>query len=146
MRYSFSNNGENYHGDCDSREAAIAEGIEYFGIEVGNTVYTGEINKPLASRFAPDEDDVTEIMCLRADDNAGEASEDWLRDIPKEASEELTADLAKLVDAWATKHKLQPAFWLVTEVQEHVVTQADLEDEPGVAPEATPEAVPINQI
>lgn len=86
---------------------------------VGDTIYVGEASQPCASRYVPDADWVIEYMGEQADDDIGEAAEDW-PDVSKEAKQELEAFLKD----WAVRN-CQVNFYRVKNVQEYVLTEGD---------------------
>lgn len=111
---AWSLNGEDFSHDSmqDAIDAATDD------LEPGQVVYFGDAVKP-ASNFV-DMDDVIELIGERAYDIGGEHAEGF-PDVSKEAA----AELASFLEKWQAEH-CAPNFWTVRNVQEHVLTAADL--------------------
>lgn len=125
--FAYSTDEETYRGGEGDRATALAVAIEEEGIEVGRTVWTGEVIKQQAGAFFGGRDTV-EYMQERAYDEAGEFAEDWLADVTKEQEAELHDAIVKAINEWADKHGLHPTFYTVENTEAHVVTEADVED------------------
>lgn len=118
-RYCFSSDGERFDGDCDTREAALAQGISESSDHKRRPV---AIHTGVAVPF--DEwhvfaENVLEQMQEQAYDEVGECSEGWLSDVTKEAHQELEDQLNAVVDAWLTKHGHTPHFFSVNDIEVH---------------------------
>jgi hypothetical protein len=124
--FAHSTDEETYRGgECD-RSTALAVAIEEEGIEVGRTVWTGEVINQQAGEFFGGRDTVGYMQEL-AYDEAGEFAEDWLADVTKEQEAELHDAIVKAINEWADKHGLHPTFYTVENTEAHVVTEADVE-------------------
>ena len=75
MSYSYSTNGEQFHGKFDTPEQAAIEGFtkhpEQQAVEIGEAI-THPTEHYVSARSIVDD------MKCAADDTAGEAAEDWL--------------------------------------------------------------------
>ena len=92
---------------------------------VGSTVFRGEMRYPDPADYVPDVDDVLIHMQEEAE---GSDCGEWVEDYP-EPSDEAKAELKALLEpikAWARLH-CRPDFGLVENVQEHVLTQEDID-------------------
>jgi len=112
--YAYSYDQEHYHGEFTTREDAAAEG--FAGDEEAETVWTGEMVEPA---LAPNAECLIEQMANDATDDGGDAADDYLSHIPKEAKEELQSELQALWDRWEAKHNLDPDWFTVVNIQEH---------------------------
>lgn len=114
-RYCWSEDGERFQGDYESRAFALEEGREELDDGVGvPTVWTA-IRKPIdfgslvaMHRLGDDaEEAVFEIV--------GDAAEAWRFNPSKEAEADLRATLTE----WAKRHGQQPTCWGVEGIEEH---------------------------
>lgn len=96
--------GERYEGCLETREEAVAEGIDAYG---GEPFYVIEGEVPHASRFLPSALNLIEAMNESARDEAGDCAEDF-PDVGKDAEKELD----DLLRAWASKHIPNVPFWI----------------------------------
>ena len=110
----WSNNGEEFSFD------SLPELIEDSEAALGETVYVGTKRPFTASCFIR-ADEVIEMMGERAFDEAGEFS-DGFPNTTNSAHEQLD----HLLKAWADHHG-SVGFFLVEDVQEHVLTESDME-------------------
>lgn len=100
MRYCWSKNEENFTGDFETREEALAEAKRE---NPDYTVFwTGESQPKTAANFI-NVDNLFEDMQCAADDVAGEASEDWLPTHWKSETEK-KADLCDLIAKFVDEH------------------------------------------
>ena len=111
QNYVYSDNNEIFN--YDSLEDALD------CVDAGETVtiYKGVTSERHASHFVYANafiDDIAE----RAYEECGEFAEDWLVCVEQEQIKELEKQLEAAVDAWADKHKLQPTWYMVKDVQE----------------------------
>ena len=130
--YSYSFNEENFYGPFESREAALAEAMseltcqDHFDPEQAeHFVYTG-MDEPHTPTL-PGVEWLVENLQEMAYDAIGEAAEDWLEDVTNEEEEDLQDMVMEAVNKWLEKHKKQPTFFTVTEVETHTVKTSDLE-------------------
>lgn len=115
MTYSYSFNEENFYGEFDSIEEAIAEAKEdCCGDEF--EVFIGENGE-----FKPSVDGERCMDMLReqAADECGECSDNYLYEIPKGAEKELTDVLTEAFNKWAKKHGQEPNFYPVNNVKKY---------------------------
>ncbi len=116
MSYSYSTNGEQFHGKFDTPEQAAIEGFtkhpEQQAVEIGEAI-THPTEHYVSARSIVDD------MKCAADDTAGEAAEDWL----DYATEEQLAELEALVAAWVNEVD-PPTFWGIGNT--HSITRAEL--------------------
>lgn len=144
MKYSYSHNGEDFSGQCDSVQEAILDSIAEYGGEY-DTVFIGEAHQKTIGGYLDQSnvESLLEQMQERAQEECGECAEDWLsgpyfqfavtgesradRGARYNAHKQKQADrLAFLVDririileTWATDAGEQPDFWHVTNIQKY---------------------------
>lgn len=70
--------------------------------------------------LCPDADVFLEAVCRHLGDMVGEASEDWCPTGVQEM--DLSVRLQQLFGEWIERHKLQPTFFEVVDIQEHTVS------------------------
>lgn len=100
--YSSSPDAEQWSGECETREEAIAEGrAEYEGEEFW--IVEGKRLDP--ARFMPDPDRILDEAGERAFDEVGDIAEDF-----PETTKEARDELAALLVTWARKH-ISCEFW-----------------------------------
>ena len=126
-QYSWSTDEEQFHGQFDSEEAAIADALCISGhdFEVGNVIWIGEAVPVLAEELVRAES-VIDQMLETAYELAGEASEDYLSGVTAEQKKELES----LIAAWADGVE-NPSFWQITNTTEYTITAEDLEPSDG---------------
>jgi len=122
-QYTYSKDGKLFkYGPFDSVEAAIAAATKA-GCSI---VHVGEVHPYSNSAFFPDADVITDHMMSAADAVAGDYSNCY-PDVSEEASAELTAQLAVLLDAWCEKHGVKPSFHDVINITKHAIPKAEME-------------------
>lgn len=131
--YGFSIDNERWYSENDTtREAAVETARGFFRNTYGEeiTVYTCVCDPaPDAGYFAPDGDDVIEMMRCRLsdDEQGGDHNEDWLAHVSREDEDDLTERMRALVNAWAAERGYAPDWWTATEVQERQTTSTKKE-------------------
>lgn len=105
LKYCWSTDGELYHGAFATVEEAAAklEGRSGFVAEAVPVELDGLV----------DADSLIDTMICRANDEAGEASEDWLSWVKREDIAELHDAIMPAVSAWVEKHD-PISFWGVS--------------------------------
>lgn len=116
--YSYSTDDEIYHGEFDSPDAAAAEAF-YDDPEL-EAVSIGENRKHTAHHYVS-ADRILEDVTERADDECGEASEDWLAGVMHNV--DLKAELERLVGDWLQAQE-PPNFWRVANTRQ--ITRAEM--------------------
>jgi hypothetical protein len=118
-KFSWSFDGELYHGEFDSREEAIADARENYPSKTA--VHTGRNERITIEQVVGDlSDEAMEGMACRATDLAGESAEGFPWDDCDEAAQkELGEAIAKVILEWAQRHNVSPRFWTVVDVQQH---------------------------
>lgn len=114
MSFSYSHDGQTYHGSFDTREQAIAEAIEE---GQGDAFWTGE-NVPATSPedWWQAEDWLEHVSCQ--DEYCGDHADGW-DNSTKAQREELESLVRPIMAAWLDRHGLRPTFWSVTEIKWH---------------------------
>jgi hypothetical protein len=113
-RFSYSTDGgEYYHGDFPTREEALAEARED---APGRKAWTG-VQVPFS--FMVDAAGVIDELRDRANDHAGDVSDDWLDRVPHSELDELGAVLTEAFVAWMDKHGHAPTFYGIQDVEVH---------------------------
>jgi hypothetical protein len=100
--YSNDPHPERYEAQCATREAAIAEATTEYD---GAPFYLQKFRRPSAAEYAPDADDIIEMMRNRAWDDADDAVEEF-----PDVGEDATAELEAMLCAWAREHCVV-TFW-----------------------------------
>lgn len=143
MKYSYSQNEEDFNGLSNSVEDAILESICEYGGEY-DTVFIGEAHQKTIGGYLDTQDieSLLERMAEQAYEECGECSEDWLSgphfnqkiNEPREEREARFTEYKKkrdfrlsfLVDGfkivlekWATEEKEQPGFWHVQNIKKY---------------------------
>lgn len=103
-KWCTSSDGEHYNGEpFNTKEDAISDGKLVYG---GDDFYVGQIVQIYSSQLF-DVDWMLDSMNERAQDEAGDAGEDYLCDVTKEQKE----DLEKTLEKWFKKNGLEPTFF-----------------------------------
>lgn len=105
--YSWSKDGELYHGRFDSIAEAIGDYLNTYGDDAEEAVHVGEVR--LYERGSPASlaDDVIEQMNCQACDESGEWAEHW-PDLPKDKREQL----GLMIQDFVWKHDA-PSFFII---------------------------------
>lgn len=130
--------GEIWHctESFDSKIAAIRQGREclenvarsvdingyeadLFGkeLELGDMVECFYVGKSRLFKPNIDADDIFERLGDDAFDEAGEVAEDYLWNVKEEERNELSVELTKVFNDWASKYKHEPHFWIVDDIE-----------------------------
>lgn len=104
-QFSYSHNGEEYHGRFDTFEQAKAEACE-----MGAT-FVGECVAPPAPESYFDADDWLEHVSCQ-DEYSIDAAEDWCRPT-REQRGELENEVQAVMAAWLDRHGFRPTFFLI---------------------------------
>lgn len=119
-QYSYSSDEERFDGCFDSREAAIeeakAEGLKYF--------WTGKNRPPRLEPYCLRADGVIESILNDEEDFACDWADGWPGET-KEQRDELTAILQAAFQDWIVRHNLKPTFFVVEDVQEHLIEESE---------------------
>ncbi len=119
-RYSYSHNEETYFGDYDTREEALRQA----DAGPGETVWTGHQVDVRIGDFAPFATDLLEQCRDRAAERAGwDLIEGWLNWVSAAAELALQERLKAVLEAWADEFAEQPTFFLIEDVQQHVMPE-----------------------
>ena len=118
MKYSYSTDGEMFHGLCDSKEEAISEGSAD-SID-SEDIYIGEaIEKTIGAYLTNSHiDSLLESIAENAGEECGEATAGWLHKLPKEELNNLTGQIQAVLEEWATQSGYQPTFYHVENVEQ----------------------------
>ena len=143
MKYSYSSNGEEFQGMCDSIMDAISEACD--DDDMAEVIYVGEAKAKTIGSYLwqSDIEKLLENIADQAHEECGEVVGDWLcgppspayvkgestadRDVRMKAYRETSAEfyrplvdgVAEALEKWATKYKQQPGFWHVRNVKEY---------------------------
>lgn len=118
--YAYSFDNERYYEQYDSIEQALAaaklDAKNDDELKDVKTVYIGRVHK-----FVPEVDAWSIIERLQddADDEAYEASEDYLQDVSDEEANKLEAMLTETFNKWARETGNEPNFFVVKDVKEY---------------------------
>ncbi|MBX8557061.1 hypothetical protein K5D43_21530 [Pseudomonas cichorii] len=117
--YTYALKKESEHWSNDDLAAFVSDNE----LIAGSVIVRGLANKPSASSFLPDADDVVQHMFERAHDDHSEYC-DSFPDVTPEAEAELQSLLEPL-KAWAEKH-CEVRFYTVEKIAPYTVTAADV--------------------
>lgn len=140
--FAYSLNQEDYSYAYGDREQALFEATQAVNDDTGDndrclhtpgdivTVYTGRCVKHPSSRYISGvADTILDHAREAAYDDTGEHSENWLDSVTSEQEADLDAALCAAFDAWCEKHKHNPTFYSLADVQKHEVVAQGTEDE-----------------
>jgi len=122
-QFAYSFDRHSYAGPFNSRQEAIAAGIERsrkIGAAGIEAVYVGMIVQP-DPQAAGHAEEVVKNMVRRARGAAGESYEGYLTNVNEQQEAELDAAIEKCVMDWLKKHDLMPQFTKVRGVSEHPI-------------------------
>lgn len=105
----------------DSKEDAIADGLEEAEEMGENGVYVGRVVPLKMSDLAPDGGSVIERCMDCAYDRVGENADAWIEGILTKDVKKLTKQLKLLLDKWADANDYQPTFFAVENVEWHSI-------------------------
>lgn len=112
--FAWSINDDDYtSGTFSSFDDAVADALDNAEDDDCNpveSVYIGECKEYANSKFFPDGWDIVNHMLNAANDVVGEHADDY-PDVDREAIDELTKRLHKLLEEWCTKHGVEPSFY-----------------------------------
>ena len=143
MKYSYSHNGEEFQGMCDSIEDAISEACD--DDDMAEVIYVGEAHQKTIGEYlwSSDVERLLEQLSEQASEECGECASDWLHGpyfesyIKGETPEErkartdefrrkqqdrlrpLMQDIMAALEKWATENDEQPGFWHVSNVKKY---------------------------
>ena len=125
-RWGYSTNEENYHGDFETRNDAIAEAAAFHGR------FTTAQYKSFQFEINPT--DVIEQLKCDAYEFAGEVTEEWLDHIEDADLTDLNAGFNNLFFGWMVKNGYEPQFWGIddTTIEHHVMTSDGIVQPVGV--------------
>ena len=118
MKYSYSTDGEIFHGTYDTKEEAISEGSAD-SID-SEDIYIGEAIEKTIGAYLTDShvDSLLESIAENAGEECGEATDGWLHELPKEELNNLTGQIQAVLEEWATRTGYQPKFFHVKNVEQ----------------------------
>ncbi len=131
--FSYSYDGEHYHGSFSSRNAALTEATD--GLDSPKQIFTGR-NIPIEIIQVVGDlaDEVFNDMQAKAADLAGEAAEGFpWDDVDDAANGDLNEALRKTIIAWAERRGISPQFWTISEVETHSYKPASAASETSAA-------------
>lgn len=117
MKYSYSTDGEAFHGLYETREEAIDEGM---ADAIDNEdIYIGEAVETTIGGYLNDYhiESLLESIAESAGEECGEATEGWLYKLPKEELTNLKGQIQAALEAWATGSGYQPNFSPIANVK-----------------------------
>jgi hypothetical protein len=110
--HSWTEKAGRYDGECRSRQEAIEEGRQCYGLD--EAFYVLACRRPTAAEFVPDVDWFVDTMAQCAHDTHGEVTDDF-----PEVDDEARRELRLLMETWADKHIGVP-FWVGTGSSERI--------------------------
>lgn len=110
-RWCLSGNEENFFGDYETREQAIAAAKNEF--MPGETFYVGECVKSPPVLGAPDAGDIIDRAVCYAADEFGECAETFLACVTPAEVDDLQRRLEEVWVEWIRAHQLEAEFWTI---------------------------------
>lgn len=119
-KWGLCNNDEGiFSGDWDTKDEAVAAAAGEFGLSPGAKFRVGRyVEYQLPQVYA---DHVIDQAVCEADDEVGDAADDWLSHVPKEEEEKLTDRLTKVFHDWIAEFGHEPGFMKVDDTEECTV-------------------------
>lgn len=117
-KWCYSFNEENYEGDFDTKEQAIAEAIWYYKEDDDidqDIIWVGQTK---AISLGVNVDRIIEDLGEEAYDQSGEYAEDYLTDVKKSHQRILEERLNNVLYSWMKEFKYEPNFYTVENVEE----------------------------
>lgn len=105
--YAESPDAEAWRGFCGTREEAIAEARDNLLVAPTAPIFVVRGRVPSVEEFIPTADDILEIAGNTAQDECGEAAEDF-----PDVSDEGKLALSTMLSEWAKKHIDPIRFWI----------------------------------
>lgn len=127
LRWAYSSDEEHYTGECDSREAAIAQAIAEEIVEPGEQFWVGECDPPTVWIDLDADDCIERMVSAVSDDGPDGYGEDW-PDIPAKGSPEraeldaILTTFNNAVLAWIEKHR-KPTWFVVKAAERYVMPE-----------------------
>jgi hypothetical protein len=125
--YSCREDNFTFSDDFSTKEEAFKFAIHELGLVAGDTVYVGQKCPAEASDFIYS-DQVLDQMREHSYEDLGDYAEGWLSDLTEDQKGDLAYHLHTAVDAWADKHKKQPEFFSVINI-EHMIYDPEEDEE-----------------
>lgn len=128
----YSENGEEYHND-DFYEVVQRVLNEIYPEKINGqiiSIWEAEIDHKTISDFYTTMNIVDELQESAYDAGLGDHSENWL-DVARNIHEELNYEIKQVLEKWADKHKLQPAFFGVKNEKEIKIKLIEHSDADG---------------
>jgi hypothetical protein len=117
--YSSREDNFTFSEEFDTKEDAFEFAVGELGLQPGDYAYVGMKVPCLASDFLhadPFIDVVIDYMKESSYEELCDFTDSWLSDLTEDQKADLAASLHSAVDSWATKHKKQPEFFTVIDV------------------------------
>lgn len=115
-KWCYSFNEENFEGDFETKEQAIAEAIWYYKDDNldQDFIYVGQTKE---ISLGVNVDRIIEDIGDNAYDQAGEYAEDYLTNVTVQHGRILEERLNDVLVAWMKEFKYEPNFWTVANVE-----------------------------
>ena len=113
-KWCYSFNEENFEGDFETREDAIGEGT-YYAKDEGITIFHVGTQKTIV--LGVNVDAIIEQLGEDANEQAGEAADDYLRRVKTKEVVILEEKLNEVVHSWLSDFGHRPTFWTVDNVE-----------------------------
>jgi hypothetical protein len=120
-KWCYSFNGENFEGDFDTEEQAIAEAIWYYKDDEKDQDFIW-VGQTQAISVGVNVDSLLENLGEEAYEQAGEYAEDYLTNVKIEHQKVLEEKLNSVLATWMKEFKYEPNFWTVKNVEKIDVT------------------------
>lgn len=115
-KWCYSFNEENFEGDFETKEEAIAEAIWYYKDDEKDQDFIW-IGQTKAISLGVNVDRIIEDLGEEAYDQAGEYAEDYLTKVASSHQKVLEERLNEVLVAWMKEFKYEPNFWTVTNIR-----------------------------
>lgn len=119
MKYCYSEDDESpFEGDCDTKEDAILEAFDEY--PEADYIYVGVATKKTIKEYLNcyHVEQLLEDLNESADEECGEAVDDWLYKISIPERDSLVSLIGAALETWAFENDKQPLFWHVSEIEQ----------------------------
>lgn len=114
--YSLSTDEENYNGQYDSIEEAVAEAVQMYG---DGTFWVGRCVEPTDPAQYFDAESYFEHVSEQ-EEYCHEWGEDWMT-ANREQYRELESEVQSVIRNWLDRHDLRPKFWNIGDTFKYIV-------------------------
>jgi len=139
IRYAYSFDRNTFFGSFATRQEAYYAALTRATAltDRPESIYVAERLQP-SMQTNGHASPVLREMRRRAETEAGDAAEDWLKNVTGQQQVDLDSMLSQTVLAWLRKHEYQPTFFTVRSVSETAPVAEPAKTQPATADELNP--------